>query len=93
MKTKKSELESGIQAKGREYAVLRGWWCIKVETHSMNGVPDFLYLRRGVYIWIEWKKPGEDLRPIQVIRIREMREHGAVVHVCDNLEDAKRILR
>lgn len=89
----KRKLESGIQSDARDYAILRGWWCIKVETPSMNGVPDFLYLRRGVYIWIEWKTPDGALSAIQVKRIKEMREHGATVHVCDNLEDAKRILR
>lgn len=89
----KSKRESAIQKEGREYAEIRGWWCIKVETPSMNGVPDFLYLRSGVYVWIEWKKPGGVLSAIQEVRIKEMRAHGATVYVVDNLIDAKAILR
>lgn len=89
----KRKLESGIQSQARGYAILRGWWCIKVETPSMNGVPDFLYLRDGEYIWIEWKKPGGGLSAIQEKRIKEMRTYGAVVYVLDNIGDAKVILR
>lgn len=89
----KAEVEGDIVSQAHAYAVLRGWFTFKVESPTMNGLPDRMYLRRGVYVWIEWKKPGGALRPQQVVRIKEMRNHGATVYVFDNLEDAKAVLR
>lgn len=93
LRNPRTKLESEIVAEAHEYAILRGWWTIKVDTPTCDGVPDRLYLRRGVYVWIEWKKPGGPLSAKQKKRIREMREHGATVYVFDNLEDAKAVLR
>lgn len=90
----RSKLESDNTSAAHDYAKLRGWWTIKVDTPTCNGVPDRLYLRRGVYVWIEWKRPGGgELSAIQVRRIKEMREHGATVYVLDNLDEAKAILK
>jgi hypothetical protein len=89
----RSKLESDIVSEAHDYAIIRGWWTIKVESPTKNGIPDRLYLRRGVYVWIEWKKPGGTLRPIQVTRIAEMKKHGATVYVFDNLNDAKAVLK
>lgn len=60
---------------------------------SKNGVPDRLFLRDGRYVWIEFKRPGEEPRAQQERRIRDMRSHGAEVFVCDNLDDAKKVLK
>lgn len=89
----RSKLESEIVSDAHDYAKIRGWWTIKVETPTCNGVPDRIYLRRGVYVWIEWKKPGGVLSAIQVKRIKEMKEHGATVYVFDNLNEAKAVLK
>ena len=84
--------ESRIERAATDYAETRGWWEIKIKMASKNGVPDRLFLRDGRYVWIEFKRPGEVPRPQQVKRIADMRAHGAEVFVCDNLDDAKRIL-
>jgi hypothetical protein len=92
-KTIKQEVESDIVADAHTYAQVRGWWTIKIETPTMNGVPDRLYFRNGVYLWIEWKKPGGPLSAIQEVRIADMRKRGMTVHVFDNLADAKKVLK
>lgn len=89
----RSKLESDIVSDAHDYARIRGWWTIKVETPTMTGVPDRLYLRHGEYIWIEWKKPNGVLSMKQITKIKEMRSFGARVYVFDNLDDAKAVLK
>jgi hypothetical protein len=94
MRLKKTRLESDIESAGHDYAKLRGWFTCKIESSTFNGMPDRLYIRRGVHRFAEWKKPddngdGGELSAQQVKRIREMQEHGADVRVIDNLEEFK----
>lgn len=92
----RSKLESDNTSAAHDYAKLRGWWTIKVETPTCNGVPDRLYLRRGRVVWVEWKRPGRGengLSAIQVVRIKEMRDHGAEVYVLDDMDEFKRLMR
>lgn len=92
----RSKLESDNTSDAHEYAKRRGWWTIKVESPTCNGIPDRLYLRRGIYVWVEWKRPGRGengLSAIQVVRIKEMKEHGATVYVLDDMEEFKRLMK
>lgn len=96
MKSNRPKIESDNTSAAHDYAKLRGWWTIKVDTPTCNGVPDRLYLRRGRYVWVEWKRPGRGeggLAAIQVVRIKEMREHGAEVYVLDDIDEFKRIMK
>jgi hypothetical protein len=93
---KKPMLESDNTSKAYEYAQRRGWFTFKVDSPTFNGLPDRCYIRRGRVVWVEWKRPkrGEaGLSEIQVIRIREMREHGAEVYVLDNMNDFMELMR
>jgi len=92
----KPKLESHNTSEAHKYAERRGWFTFKVESPTFNGLPDRMYLRRGRYVWIEWKRPGRGetgLSAIQVVRIREMREHGAEVYVMDNMEEFMELMR
>lgn len=92
----RSKLESDNTSAAHDYAQLRGWWTIKVESPTCNGIPDRLYLRRGIYVWVEWKRPGrapDGLSAIQRVRIKEMREHGATVYVLDDMDEFREIMR
>ena len=96
MKSNRPLIESDNTSDAHDYAKLRGWWTIKVDTPTCNGVPDRLYLRRGRYVWVEWKRPGRGeggLSAIQVRRIKEMREHGAEVFVLDDMDEFRRIMK
>lgn len=93
---KKPKLESDNTSKAHEYAQRRGWFTFKVDSPTFNGLPDRCYIRRGRVVWIEWKRPGRGetgLSAIQVIRIREMREHGAEVYVLDNMQEFMELMR
>jgi len=91
--TTKPPRESKIEAAIREYALLRGWWVAKFVSPGQTGVPDRIFIRNGVHIFIEVKRPGETPTPKQLSKHREMRRYGAVVHWVDNLEDAMEILK
>lgn len=89
----KEKVESDYVAEAHEFAVLRGWFTFKVESPTMDGLPDRFYGRRGIIVFIEWKKPDGVLSAKQKLRIREMRKHDITVYVFDNLEDAKAVLK
>lgn len=89
----REERESEIEQAAMDYAEWRGWWQVKIMRASRNGVPDRVLIRAGRVIFIEFKRDGEEPTPQQIKRHAEMRAHGAEVFVCDNLADAKRILR
>lgn len=93
MRSKKSELESGIESGIRDYALVRGWMALKFVSPGQTGVPDRLFIRRGRHVFMEVKKLDERPTEKQEAKHREMREHGAEVHWVDNLDDAKAILK
>ena len=60
------------------------------------GMPDYLYIRydsfqsfmrAGSIIWIEFKKPGEKLRPHQLAWHVAERKRGALVLVVDDINE------
>lgn len=86
-------LEREVERPAKQFAEQRGWWCCKFVSPGLRGVPDDVFIRDGRVIWVEFKRPGKNLRPQQAKRVREMRAHGAEVHVIDNLADAFELLR
>lgn len=84
----KDPLEKEIEKKGCEYAFKRGWLEFKTVSPSRRGFPDRTYIRRGSVIFVEWKRADEDATVQQKKLHKEMRKHGAVVYVINNLEDA-----
>lgn len=85
--------EADIEKAGTEYAEKRGWFVVKLMTCNIDSMPDRLHHRKGVTLYIEYKKPGEPAMPKQIKRHRELRAQGIPVHVVDNLEDAYVILK
>lgn len=86
-------LETDIEGEAVAFAKRHGWWATKFTSPGRRGVPDRIFIRDGVVMFIEFKRPGETLRTQQEKRIREMRAHGAIVHVVDNLKTAYDLLR
>lgn len=90
----KAKLESRIERESCDYAIARGWFEVKLEKCSKDGIPDRLLARKpeGVVL-IEFKRPGDgELSAAQQRRIKTLREHGVTVYVVDSLEQAKKIL-
>lgn len=83
--------ESKVERKVVEYAKKSGWLSFKFISVNHKGLPDRLFIKEGVTIFVEFKKPDAKLSPIQVLRIEEMEEVGATVYVIDNITDGKAI--
>jgi hypothetical protein len=73
----------------------KGWWTFKIAGGPMQmaGVPDLLTVKHGRAVFLEVKRPGQKPRPLQVQRIKEIREiGGAVAEVVTSKAEAERIL-
>lgn len=84
--------ESDIEQRQRQDAEAAGWFVEKIMRTSRNGFPDRFYAKAGRVVLIEWKKPKGPIRKIQVVRVKQLRDHGVEVHVVDNIDDANRVL-
>ena len=87
--------ESKLEADARKFAIARGWFEIKIMRASKNGFPDRFYARRGEIILVEYKAPGKSVEAgsQQELRINELRAQGVAVHVINDLDEVKRVLR
>jgi hypothetical protein len=89
-------LESKIEADACRQAKKKGWRSIKMAASSFsqnpNGLPDRLFWKsiQGIFTirWVEFKAPGGVLSPQQRLRIRELRDAGAIVAVCYSADAA-----
>lgn len=62
---------------------------LKFNTRSGNGWPDRIFLIPGGRpLFIEFKRPGKDLEPLQADVHRQLREIGYDVEAADNIPDA-----
>lgn len=87
-----SDRETKIEAAIIAFAELHRWWTCKFVAPGLRGVPDRIFIRDGVVIFIEVKKVNEEPTVQQHKRHREMRAAGVAVYWFDNLNDAKKVL-
>lgn len=89
----KAVLESKVEKDIRIYAKAKGWWVAKFVSPGTVGVPDRIMIKDGVVVFFEVKRPGEEARTNQVLRMEEMRRHGALVYEVDNFDAFKKIIK
>lgn len=80
--------ESDIQGLIKKAYKKRGWKVLKIDPRSGtdSGLPDLLCVGPGATVlFIEVKKPGKSLKPIQAYQRRELRALGHEVIVADNM--------
>lgn len=58
----------------------------KFSSPGNNGVPDRIVLYKGKTYFVELKKPGETLRPLQKVIVKRFRNNGFKVYVIDNIK-------
>ena len=73
-------------------AKLAGWFVRKVRWIGRRKAPDRVFVKGGRTVWIEFKRAGKGATETQSEEHSEMREHGAEVHVIDNVRDGLRLL-
>lgn len=62
-----------------------GLLCLKFVSPGHDGVPDRIVIGPAGTVFVEVKRPGGRLRPLQQAVIGKMRAHGADVRVIDGL--------
>lgn len=61
--------------------------CMKFTSPGLDGVPDrIVLLPHGKMAFIELKAPGKKLRPLQELRVKQLRDLGQQAFVIDNKE-------
>jgi len=85
-------LEGEIQKTAIRHARKRGWWCRKFRSAGRRAAPDYILIKDGRVIFIEYKATGERPTELQKEYHEEMRKYGAVVYVCDSIEASDKAL-
>jgi len=84
-----SPKESQIEKTAVEHAVAAGWDNLKI---GFDGWPDRLFWRQGVFVFIEYKRPGEAPRINQERKIKRLLDQGCWVGVCDTVAESDAVL-
>lgn len=82
--------ESKIEKRLKKEIELIGGKALKFVSPGMSGVPDrIILLPHGRIVFIELKAPGKKPRPIQIKRIKELKDLGFDVRVIDSIKGVK----
>jgi len=85
--------EKQIENKLRQAVKTIGGLALKFTSPGFDGVPDRLVLLPGGHIaFIELKAPGKTLKPLQVLRKRQLEQLGFSVYYIDSIEQIGGIL-
>jgi Holliday junction resolvase len=80
-------LESDIQRQIAQAMTKSGWLVVKLIQTNWNGIPDLMCIRKGVTIFLEVKRPGKELEPLQEHRIKTLNYIGVHARRVDSIED------
>lgn len=69
-------LESKIQNKIIKRYKAMGYLVVKISLCNLNGFPDLMLLKDGKASFVEVKRPGQQPRPLQEYRLKELRNAG-----------------
>lgn len=71
----------------------RGGKAYKFTSPGTDGMPDrLLVLPGGLICFVELKRPGQKLRPLQVRRHQQLRDLGAMVRTIDHPDQIDPVL-
>ena len=81
--------EKDIEKWVKDYSRKLGWLPFKFTSPAQRGVPDCVFLKEGVIIFIEFKALGKQPTKLQLVMAQKMKEHGALVFLIDSREKGK----
>lgn len=86
--------ESAIVAQIVKRLRARGDYVVKLHGGPMqrSGLPDLLVIHQGHVVFLEVKRPGEQVTAIQEHTLGELRRHGATVAVVRSADEAERVI-
>lgn len=80
--------ESWVEGKVVTWSKANGWLAFKFSSPSLRGVPDRLFIKDGLVVFIEFKAPGKKPTPLQAATLAKLTKFGARVAVFDNPDAA-----
>jgi len=86
-------LEKTIERKACDYASSRGWINFKFTSPTCRGVPDRIFVKGGIILFIEFKAPSGVASQAQHLIIKMLNSYGANALIIDNLKDFKAVLQ
>jgi hypothetical protein len=87
-------LESKIEKRLKNEIEKIGGKALKFVSPGLSGVPDrIVLLPLGKIIFIELKAPGEELRPLQKFRAKELMKLGFDVKCIDSIDGIKALIK
>lgn len=84
--------EAQIEKKVCEHAKRQGWLVYKFQSPSQRGVPDRIFLKKRLVMFVEFKAPGKRPTKQQLATHEKFRKQGFLVYVIDNIDAGKRLL-
>lgn len=84
--------ESAIEKKVCDHARKNGWLVFKFTSPGNRSVPDRLFIKSGLHVFIEFKAEGKKTSKLQEKTIKDMNRQGCKVHTTDNAEWGKTII-
>ena len=74
-------LETAVEKHGVEYAKKLNYIVFKVSPAGQRGWPDRVFINeQGLHVYVEFKRPGEKLRKLQIYRCGTLRERNVIVY-------------
>ena len=86
-------LEKEIQAQIVKYLKSIGFFVIRLKSVTPNGIPDLLAIRDGYVCFIEVKRPGQRMRPLQMHRATQIKAQSVDVFCFDGVGKVKEVLK
>lgn len=71
----------------------RGWLCWKFVSPGRRGVPDRIVIRHGGVAFVEVKRKGGRVSPLQLRRIDELTRRGVAARVVKTKGDIDEMIR
>lgn len=82
------DLERDVENRLKDKIESIGGLCLKFTSPSRRGVPDRMIIYKGVVCFVEVKKPGESLRPLQRSWQDKLEFHGVLARYISTKHDA-----
>jgi len=84
--------ESVIEKTVCVYARRQGWLVYKFVSPGIRGVPDRLFIKNGVVLFIEFKAPGRKVNRLQEIQLARLIRENMIVEIVDDIDKGKAVI-
>ena len=89
---KEYQKESDVERKIGNHAFTLGIIPMKFTSPNCAGVPDRMFLYKGRTLFMEIKKMGKDLEPLQVVWQKKLTKQGFIALKIDSIDEGKKVL-